>query len=213
MTRSLLPTALAAALVFAAPVVVFAASEKIDEKVAAAHVQTLGSEALAAFTQAGVTPAQKEETFTKLMLKNIDFAELSTRVMGPAGPKATPADRHEFTRLFAAYFINTVNEMLKGLDVTSFTVGRVKVQPNQEVIVDTSIQKSDGQTIEAGWRLQSTAGVLKVVDVYVQGASAAGHFQDRMKQSTQTSVKGQNDRLKQVLANSPTLQVVSATMK
>ena len=212
MTRFLLPTALAAAIVMAAPVV-FAASDKIDEKVAAAHVQTLGSEALAAFTQTGVTPAQKEETFTKLMLKNIDFNELSARVMGPAGSKATPADRKEFTRLFAAYFINTVNEMLKGLNVTAFTVGRVKVQPNQEVIVDTTIQKSDGQAIEAGWRLQSAGGVLKVVDVYVQGASAAGHFQDRMKQSTQTSVKGQNDRLKQVLANSPTLQVVSASLQ
>ena len=114
--------------------------------------------------------------------------------------------------MFAAFFIDTVNDMLKGLHVTGFSTGRHRTFPNNEVIVSTVIQKSGGTQFEAGWRLASLSGVIKVVDVYVQGASASGHFRDKISRSTTTNISGNISKLKRALKKSQTLQVVQANM-
>lgn len=199
---------MALALPFAAK----AASEPIEPKAAEQYVNDVGNEVLALLNGPGLSPEQRNERFCRLLLKHIDFRELGKRVLGRMLRKSTPEQRDEFYVLFAAHFINTFNEMIQGLEVSGFSTGRSRIYPNNEVIVATVIDKTDGLKFEAGWRLASAGGVLKVVDVYVQGASATGHFRDRIAESTQTSISGNITRLKSSLEGTQTLQVVLANM-
>jgi len=199
--------------VVAMPYAARAASEPIEPAQATQYIVEVGNEVLALLNGPGLTPEVRNERFSQLMLKHIDFRELGKRVLGRMLRKSTPAQREEFYRLFAAHFINTLNGMIEGLEVTGFTTGRSRIYPNNEVIVATVIDKADGPKFEAGWRLASSDGTLKVVDIYVQGASATGHFRDRIASSTQTSISGNISKLQQELAGSLTLQVVQAHMK
>ena len=198
--------------VLAMPFAANAASEPIEPAKAKQYIAEVGNEVVALLGGSGLSPEGRNERFCRLMLKNIDFRELGKRVLGRMLRKSTPDQREEFYRLFAAHFINTLNKMIQGLEVTGFSTGRSRTYPNNEVVVATVIDKADGPKFEAGWRLASKGGTLKVVDIYVQGASAAGHFRDRMASSTQTSISGNITKLKGELAGSQTLQVVQAHM-
>ena len=96
--------------------------------------------------------------------------------------------------------------------IQAFDTGRSRTYPNNEVVVGTVISKSDGPKFEAGWRLASNAGTIKVVDIYVQGASAAGHFRDKISRSTTTNISGNISKLKKMLGGSQTLGIVQASM-
>lgn len=194
------------------PFAATAASESIEPAKAKQYIAEVGNEVVAVLSGPGLSAEARNERFCRLMLKHIDFRELGKRVLGRMLRKSTPDQREEFYRLFAASFIDTLNEMIQGLDVTGFTTGRTRTYPNNEVVVATVIDKAEGPKFEAGWRLASKGGTLKVVDIYVQGASAAGHFRDRMASSTQTNISGNIAKLKSELAGSQTLQVVQAHM-
>ncbi len=198
--------------VLAMPFAANAVSEPIEPEKAKQYIAEVGNEVVALLGGSGLSSEARNERFCRLMLKNIDFRALGKRVLGRMMRKSTPDQREEFYRLFAAHFIDTLNEMLQGLDVIGFSTGRSRTYPNNEVIVATVIDKADGPKFEAGWRLTSKGGTLKVVDIYVQGASAAGHFRDRMASSTQTNISGNITKLQVELAGSQTLQVVQAFM-
>jgi ABC-type transporter MlaC component len=194
------------------PLAAAAESEPIELGIATKYVTDLGNEALAVLNTNAQSAEQRNEQFCRLMLKHVDFRHLGRRVLGPMYRKSSPQQREEFYRLFAAYFIDTVNGMIGGLKVSAFATGRARSYPNNEVIVETVIDKSDSQKIEAGWRLASNGGVLKIVDVYVMRASATGHFRDKISRSSSTSISGNISKLKQKLNGSQTLQVVQQHM-
>ncbi len=198
--------------VLAMPFAARAASEPIEPAKAKQYIAEVGSQVVSLLNGPGLGPKVRNQRFCRLMLKHIDFRQLGKRVLGRMLRKSTPDQREEFYRLFAARFIDTLNEMIQGLDVTGFTTGRSRTYPNNEVIVATVIDKADGPKFEAGWRLASKGGALKVVDIYVAGASAAGHFRDRIASSTHTSISGNIAKLRSERAGSQTLQVVQAQM-
>lgn len=212
MIRKSVVMILAVLLAAAAPPAAMAASEVIAPALAKRYISDLGTETVALLNRPGLSPEQRNELFSGLIIKHVDFRKLGKRVLGRMARKSSAAEREEFYTLFAAYFIDTVSGLIKGLDVTGFATGRSRTYPDNEVIVATVLEKADGTRFEAGWRLSSSDGVLKVVDIYIQGASAAGHFRDKLARSTQTSISGNITKLKTTLAGSQTLRVVLAQM-
>jgi ABC-type transporter MlaC component len=187
----------------------FAAREPIDEAVAKAYVEDLGNKVLAVLNSPDLAKEERAREFTTLMLQEINFPQLSRRVLGRTYRKGTDAERADFTRYFAAYFIDTVIDLLEGLDVTGFQLGRFRSYPNKEVEVSAEVAKAEGVTIETDWRLSSDDGVVKVVDVIVENTSAAEHFRNLIARGTQSSnIKGNIDKLKELLKDSPTLAIV-----
>jgi ABC-type transporter MlaC component len=196
----------------AVPGTAWAASDPIDPAAAKSYVGELGEKALS-LLNGNAAQADKVREFTVLMIKSVDFHDLGRQVLGTTYRKGSDAEREEFTRYFAAYFIDTVIGMLNDLQFTGFEIGDTKTYPNEEVAVTTQIAKSDGETLETGWRLASNAGALKIIDVIVKGASAADHFRNQIAHGTQSSnIKGNVQKLQAQLKDSQTLSVVEANL-
>jgi ABC-type transporter MlaC component len=201
------------ALFATTPGFAWAKSEPIEPDVAKSYVNELGSTALALLTSPNISPEDQARKFTVLMIQNIDFRQLSKRVLGATYRKGSDAEREEFARYFAAYFIDTVVGMLNGLQVTGFKIGKIRTYPNREVVVSTKIGKGDGKAFDAGWRLAAEDGIVKIVDILVEGASAAGHFRNQIAHGTQSSnIKGNTKKLEAQLKDSLTVDIVQSSM-
>ncbi len=212
MIRKSVVMIFAVLLAVATPEAAEAASEVIAPALAKQYISDLGTETVTLLNCPGLSPEQRHERFCGLIIKHVDFRKLGKRVLGRMARKSSAAQREEFYKLFAAYFIDTVSGLIQGLEVTGFATGRSRTYPDNEVVVATVLDKADGTKFEASWRLASSGGVLKVVDIYIEGASAAGHFRDKLARSTQSNISGNITKLKTTLAGSQTLQVVLAQM-
>ena len=208
----LLAAAMTVAVAFGSAGPAGAASDVIDPEKAVAFVNNVGGDILGEMQDKAKSPDDRKAFFTNLMLENIDFRELGRRVLGRMARKSTDAQREEFYPLFACFFIDTVVDMLQGLELSSYAVGRSKTMPNNEVVVAVQVNKADGTSLDTGWRVVGHGEKLAVVDINVQGASAVGHFRDKMGRSTTQNIVGQIDKLKRDVGGSATMQIVREKM-
>ena len=197
-------------LALVAPSQAQAQSGGIDQQAARGMILNVGNDIIAKMNDTSLTEEQRRVFFTDVMLKYIDFRELGTRVLGRMARRSSEQQREQFFPLFATFFIDTVIDMLKTVSITEQRIGQIREFPNGEVIVSTLIVQSTGDNLDTGWRISNRTGDLKIVDVTVKGASAVGHFRDRMATGTAQNISGQIQRLTQVNSGSPTQAVVNA---
>ncbi len=206
-------SAIALAAFLSAPVShALARSEVIETDAAVSFVEQVGADILGQL-KSGNSVEQKNAYFTGLMLQYIDFRTLGDRVLGRMVRKSTPEQRDEFYPLFACFFIDKVLTMIDGLELEAYQVGRAQTMPDNEVIVAVDVQKADGTKLSTGWRLTRAEGVLSVVDINVEGASAVGHFRDQMSRGTSTNITGNIQKLKQLIGANPIMDMVRERLR
>ncbi|MFQ5953458.1 MAG: ABC transporter substrate-binding protein, partial [Kiloniellales bacterium] len=88
------------------------------------------------------------------------------------------AQLQEVADLLAALVVNNAAERLRELAVTGITVGKARALPNQDVLVKAEIEIGEKEPMKLGWRIADRDGVLKIVDIEVDGYSLRIHFQN-----------------------------------
>lgn len=190
----------------AAPV----SAQAVAPDAAKAFLTTLGNRTIDAMKAA---PAQRNAEFTKIMLDNLDFDHLGTFSLGKLARSVTPADKKEFTQLFAAYVIDVAIEKFGNLQIKSFGLGSVTAEPNGDQKVYSRISAGE-KPLEVKWRVRDTGGAkLKVNDIEVDGYSLAIHYRGEFERAGLSTVPGLINRLKELTKASNTLPTVQAALK
>lgn len=71
---------------------------------------------------------------------------------------------------FDKYTVSTYASRFKAFKNQKFVVGQTRQVPNERVLVESKLVKSDGEPIELNYLFRKTADGWRVIDVYLAGA-------------------------------------------
>jgi len=157
-------------------------------------------------------PTQRNNDFTKLMLDGMDFESLAVATLGKMARTASPPEKKEFTRLFAAYVIDVAVAKLGNTQINRFALGGTKTEPNGDVKVNTAIDRVGDKPIQVDWRVKSVDGKPKINDLEVEGFSLRTHYTGEFERAGVSTVSGLIGKLKDLNKNSAALPVVAQAM-
>jgi len=188
------------------------AAEGINPDAAKKFIADMGNRAVATLGKQG-NPTERSKEFTNLMLDGMDFDSLAIATLGRMARTASPADKKEFTRLFAAYVIDVALEKFGNIQIHRVAVGATKTEPNGDVKVNTAIDRAGDKPLTVDWRVRSVNGKPKVNDMEVEGFSLRTHYTGEFERAGVSTVGGLINKLKDLNQNSASWPVVQQAMR
>jgi phospholipid transport system substrate-binding protein len=137
----------------------------------AEFISVIGTDVLQEM-RADVPLAQKEDYFRQMLRQDADLEGISRFVLGPYWRIASAEQRQEFENLFEDYLIRSDGPLLVQHSGGTFRVTGSRTNP-AGVIVTSQITSAQGQPIEMDWQLGISDGRYKILDVSIDGVSAA----------------------------------------
>ncbi len=187
------------------------AEQQTRVKNARDYIQSMGDRAYAVLRDTPLGSKQRNEEMAVLLLEAMDFPAIARFTLGRRGRGAKGQTFVEYTRLFAAHFIDVANERISNTKPLGFNITSAKHLPNDDVVVNTAIKFEAEEAFEAGWRVRNHKNRgYKIVDVYVQGASAAMHFRNQFADWLgKAGMSGMMQKLRGMTRESPNLVLVA----
>jgi phospholipid transport system substrate-binding protein len=170
--RTFLP-GLAAALTLIVLVTQPACAERPNAGAAAKFIQSLGDRAIATLQQDNLSLEQREQVFRRLLSDGFALELLGRFALGRHWRRATPEQRSDYAVLFSNYILKTYSKRLGGYAGETLAVTGTRDAGKQDVLVQTRISRPSGPPLEAGWRVRTINGTMKIIDIMVEGISMA----------------------------------------
>ncbi len=140
---------------------------------AAQFINQLGNQAIEALRAPGLTLEQRESHFRSLLAQGFDLRFIGRFVLGKYWRMATPEQQNDYLALFGEYVLQTYSARLGGYAGESMTVVDARQATDKDVVVRTNIDRPSGPPIIAEWRVRTTDGRFRIIDVAVEGISMA----------------------------------------
>ncbi|WP_439817301.1 MlaC/ttg2D family ABC transporter substrate-binding protein [Zavarzinia sp. CC-PAN008] len=141
---------------------------------AAAFIQNLGNQAIAALTDRSVPEQERRSRFRTLFTANFDIAGISNFVLGRHRRTATPEQQAEFSALFEDYVVKTYAARLAEYAGETFSVqGEAPGQDGRMVVSSLVKRPRESKAIKVDWQVENQGGNYRIVDVVIEGVSMA----------------------------------------
>lgn len=189
-----------------------ASAQGVAPDAAKKYINDMGARAVNLLAQQG-NVAQRNAQFATLMVEALDFEALALSTLGKMARTITPADKKEFTRLFAAYVIDVAIDKFGNLQISGFGIGDVKQQPNGDVKVNTAINRTGDKPIVVDWRIRNTEGKPRINDLEIEGYSLSIHYRGEFERAGLSTVQGLIARLQSLTKDSKSMPAVQQAMK
>jgi len=137
---------------------------------ASKFIQGLGSRANQVLNQQGAL-GQKEAEVRKLLAENFDIKLIGRFVVGATWRNMSAEQQEAYLALFEEWVLRTYSKRLGGYSGQQFSVTGAKPLNNDEVLVNTAIQRPNAPPLDAGWRVRSGPAGAKIIDIMVSGVS------------------------------------------
>jgi phospholipid transport system substrate-binding protein len=141
------------------------------DEASVAFIRDLGNQSLAVI-RSDTPLASKTAYFARMIHQDFDLTGISRFVLGSYWRIASPAERQEFSDLFADHLIRFYGRRLAQSGDGSFIVTGSRSDP-AGVIVTSRIIPQSGPPIAVDWRLGVSDGLYKIEDVAIDGVSMA----------------------------------------
>jgi phospholipid transport system substrate-binding protein len=100
----------------------------------------------------------------------LDIATMCKIAIGPSWT-GTPTDKKDALLVsFDRYLVSTYAARFKKFSGQSFQVGTTKPAPNDRMLVETKLIKSDGEPIELNYLMRKNDAGWQVIDIFLAGA-------------------------------------------
>jgi phospholipid transport system substrate-binding protein len=140
---------------------------------AAQFVSSLAQQAIGTLSRAGLTLDQREAVFRDLLGKGFDLEFIARFVAGRYYRDMTPDQQADYQRLFGDYVLKTYASRFGGYTGEQFAVVSARPAGQQDVLVQSRIERQNGPPIGAEWRVRSSGSGYRIIDVTVEGVSMA----------------------------------------
>lgn len=123
---------------------------------------------------------QRLEELQSLSGRYIDFAEMSTRALGPNWDQQTPQKQQEFIQTFSQFLFNRyISQIEEYKDVRiDYTGEQVS---GDSATVDTVIHTSQGEDLPITYRMGYRDGEWKAFDFLMDGVSLVNNYRSQFK--------------------------------
>jgi phospholipid transport system substrate-binding protein len=142
------------------------------EKGAEAFVGSMAKRALDFLGNTQQTPAQKAESFRRLLEDNFDMETIGRFTLGTHWRTATPAQRSEYQKLFKKRIVEIYSQRFSEYKGQKFETAGVRSESDTDSLVKSYIIPADGSPkVQVDWRVRHRDGRYRIVDVVVEGVS------------------------------------------
>lgn len=133
-------------------------------------VETQAQRIVTTLSNRKLAEAEKRETFRRVVDEIVDVPRVTTFVLGRYSRTLSPVQRQGFGVVFRAYAQTVYERRIgdyhgEGLKVT----GSVMRKPGDVIVASTLSGGRVSSTVPISWRVLSSSGSWKVVDVQVKG--------------------------------------------
>ncbi len=140
---------------------------------AARFIQRLGDQAIGVLRASDLTLEQRESRFRCLLSQGFDLSFIGRFVLDKYWRLATPEQQGDYLALFSEYVLQTNSARLGGYAGETMTVVGARQASEKDVVVRTQIDRPSGPPITTAWRVRTTGGRYRIIDVMVEGISMA----------------------------------------
>ena len=167
MKRRAFLAAAAAALLFSSRPAMAAVSAGDAEK----FINGLGSDALGSLTGKDLSQKDRETRFRGLLQTNFDMLGISKFVLGRYWKLATPDQQTEFQKLLEDLLTQSYAKAFAQYAGEKFAVNGARSNDDGSTIVNSIINRPNGDIIRLDWRVEAESGKTMITDLLVEGVS------------------------------------------
>jgi len=138
---------------------------------ATAFIQTTGQELTAAINEPGITPAARRAKVAVILRRAVDVDGVGRFILGRYWRTASAAEQQEYTKLFDEWLIHNLSARFGEYQGVRFTLGRTQARTEEDVLVNTMIDRPGSSSFSLDWRVADVASGPRVVDVIAEGTS------------------------------------------
>lgn len=148
-----------------------AQAQGVDTGRAASLIETAGQELVSALNNTGMSVAQRRERVAGVLRRTIDIEGTGRFILGRYWRAASPQEQQDYLRLFDEIIIRNLSARFGEYQGVRFTMGRSQQRTEEDVLVNTIIERPSSPSFSLDWRVADLGGQLKVVDVIAEGTS------------------------------------------
>jgi phospholipid transport system substrate-binding protein len=167
MNRRLFLAATAAALSLTGNPILAAASTGDAEQ----FISNLGEDAIGSLTGSGLSESDRQTRFRKLLEAHFDLPSISKFVLARYWKIATDAEKAEFQKLFETLLVQAYAKKFAEYAGERFKVSNAHANDDGSVVVNSVIDRPNGDVIRLDWRVEDQGGDKKISDLIVEGVS------------------------------------------
>jgi phospholipid transport system substrate-binding protein len=138
---------------------------------AATFIQTTGRDLVAAINDTRSDLAARRQHVAAVLRKSVDIEGVGRFILGRWWRQATPAEQQEYVRLFEETLIRNLSARFGEYQGVRFSLGRSQQRTEDDVLVNTIIERPNSAPFSLDWRVGEIGGQPKVVDVIAEGTS------------------------------------------
>jgi phospholipid transport system substrate-binding protein len=157
----------ASASLLGATLPAFAALSADDAK---KFIDGLSDQAIGTLTGTSVTQADRETRFRNLEA-HFDMPGISKFVLGRYWKVATPPQQADFQKLFETLLVQSYAKTFAQYGADKFQVTRSTADSDGSVIVNSHVDRPNGDTIKLDWRVAGDGADMRIIDLIIEGVS------------------------------------------
>ncbi len=147
-----------------------ARAQAADPTRAAQFIQSTGQELVAALNS-NAPLAQRRQQVAAILRRAVDVEGVGRFILGRWWRQASPAEQQEYMRLFEETLIRNLSARFGEYQGVRFSLGRAQQRTEDDVLVNTIIERPNIAPFSLDWRVGDVNGQPKVVDVIAEGTS------------------------------------------
>lgn len=149
----------------------FQASAIAATETPSTFILDLGTRTLDLLKNTELSQEQRERRFREIFLVGFDVDQISRFALGRYWRTATEAQRAEFRDVFEAFIVKSYTARLGSFAGETFNHTDTLVRSEDDSLVRTVILQDGYPPVRVDWRVRTTDGHFKIVDVVVEGVS------------------------------------------
>ena len=147
-----------------------ARAQGADTARAAQFVQAAGQELVSALNS-NAPVAQRRQQVAAILRRVVDIEGVGRFILGRWWRQASAAEQQEYIRLFEETLIRNLSARFGEYQGVRFSLGRAQQRAEDDVLVNTIIERPNIAPFSLDWRVGNVNGQPKVVDVIAEGTS------------------------------------------
>lgn len=137
---------------------------------AKAYVDRVANQVLSIVKSDGVTKEEKQLRIEKVFMDKVDINFVAKFVLGKHWRDATPAQQKDYIAAYQPFILKNYASKLAKYSGQTYEL-KPAHEDDDASIVPMIIHDTDGKNVEVDYRLRSTGGGYKIVDITVEGVS------------------------------------------
>jgi phospholipid transport system substrate-binding protein len=138
---------------------------------AANFIQSTGQELVAAVNDQTRDAGARRQRVAAVLRRAVDVDGVGRFILGRWWRQASPQEQQDYLKLFEETLIRNLSARFGEYQGVRFSLGRTQQRTEDDVLVNTVIERPNTAPFSLDWRVAEIGGQPKIVDVIAEGTS------------------------------------------